>query len=276
MASFSRLLSLFAIFLVLPGSVLAAQVRLAPEMSQHPDQIILPVMLDAPENSVNTLAFEITWPQAIALSDIRDSASVVSFWIRQELSDNRALFEGIIPGGVQGKDLPLVEMHFASTNESILNQALFQIDQVKLFSGPGKVLPAAVNGQLAVEVSLDASLPPPLRSLDTLPPAQLFAEIISARDSGLSQDSLIFHASDDRSTIASYQLQIGKGDFQTVTSPHLLEPQDKGKVFTLRALDGQGNSSEVYLLYGEKTLQNSLLYTALLAIFGIKIEQTLR
>lgn len=242
------------VFFLLPAISFAATFHLEPQSSVlgTENTFSIAVLLDS-EKSVNTLSVGIVFPKSLEPNDIETGESIVNFWIDKPSwnETTRTLtFSGLIPGGVEGTDLPLVTINCAVIDPSASATVSFDSD-TRAYLSDGKatedalsledlVLPVASGKQ-----NLSPDIP------DTVPP-EAFVPVIS-KDPTVFNGLwfLAFSTEDKGGGVAYYEVKENRpgilglffpSAWQKVESPYLLADQSLRSEIDVRALDKAGNA----------------------------------
>ncbi|MEK7606368.1 MAG: hypothetical protein AAB458_02130 [Patescibacteria group bacterium] len=221
------------------------------------------LMLDTEGETVNAIEGQITVSGDALLSDVRDTASIVSLWVTPlTIKDNALFFSGTIPGGFTGKGevLTLVFKGTASGNISI------NIGDVSVFYDDGlgtqtDIAPTSIIRDVVLGAAADPAI------TDTIPPEPFSIGLINV---GMTPEeplyALIFATDDKQTGIDHYEVQErGRGDdvytmWVSTASPYVVQDQTLSSHFAVRAYDNAGNvQEEVYKPEGGKGMIGGVL-----------------
>ena len=207
----------------------------------------------APDAPVNALSGEVTYSGPLALLGIEEADSIVPLWtVRPSESDQRIVFEGVIPGGFEGIYLPgtdrkapgpVVTMVFERSGPE--PAVLVARGTVFLHDGEGTSmeLPLA-RLDLGVPAAIGS---PAIRAPDLLPPEPFSPAVGSDPDLFRGEWFVSWSASDKGSSIESYEVletrsgRTAIGAWQPAESPFLLRDQSRKSFIRVKAIDRAGN-----------------------------------
>ncbi len=236
-----------------PSISLAATIHLDPQTTVLGTQgsFSVTVLLDA-EAPINTVSATIIFPKALEPYDVEIGESIVNLWIDKPVWDSvkRTLtFSGIIPGGFQGDDGPLVTIDCNVVDPNVSASVSFDPSATHAYISDGKgtedaltldnlFLPVALGKE-----NLTAAIP------DTVPP-EAFTPAVSRSDSIFNnQWFLSFSTEDKGGGVALYKVRETRGGifgwipstWYSAESPYLLTDQELRSTIDVEAIDKAGN-----------------------------------
>jgi hypothetical protein len=226
------------------GTVSAAQIFTESQDAemQVGDEHVLEVFLDTEEEEVNALEGSLAFPAgAFEIKEVRDGNSAVTFWItRPNVSGERILFSGIIPGGHVGKKSPLFAVVVRPLHTGL---ASVDVREAQVLLNDGKGTPTSVRVRpLALVVSEAISQQGVVapQTEDREPP-EAFVPLISSDVNLLSgKRFLVFATQDKGSGIDHYEVREGGGQYRVAESPYLLQNQKADQDIFVKAVDKMG------------------------------------
>jgi hypothetical protein len=226
------------------------------------------VILNTLGESINAYEGKLEFSKEVLdLKEIKDSNSIVNFWIEKPKAENSIIkFSGITPGGFQGDNGLLFSIVFKAKSTGL---AHFKINEARVLRNDGQGLPAPLN-VLPLEIKISLKAPPSSSIIeetkDNEPPETFNPEI--GRHPSLFDGKwfLAFATQDKGSGIDHYEVlelrtwnlkfreilkkitkiipysrfQI-RDSYKLAESPYLLEDQELRSYIFIKAVDKAGN-----------------------------------
>lgn len=214
------------------------------DILQTEDTFTAQVFLDTQGEQINAVEATIGFSQDIfELVEILDGSSDITFWAKKpEAHDgNQISFSGIIPGGVKGRDVELLQLQFKVKKEGV-GKVFFENVQTLINDGLGT--PSEVStAPFAINILGQAQVTPVVTQyVDTEPPEQFAPVITSDPDIFDGNKMLIFATEDKGSGVDFYEVKEGEfGGYEKATSPYELKDQTVTQKIFIRAVDFEGN-----------------------------------
>jgi len=249
---FITLLIIFTVFFI-TESVLAAQFILESDINKMaPGQFFeLKFFINTENEYINALEGEIIFPvDKFAIREIRSGDSMISFWIQEPVvNDNKISFSGIIPGGYIAKKGLVFSTVIEAKKES-LGGGIIDLEnyRVLLNDGSGTEIKTGVinwSFEISEEEVLIINKITGIKEKDYESPEKFTPIIIKIPEIGEDQYLLIFSTTDKLSGIDHYEIQEGKRDFVTVSSPYILQNQELDEEIIVKVVDKAGNERVV-------------------------------
>ncbi len=239
---------------LLPSISFAAMLHLQPQATATStgQGFSIAVLLDS-DKPINTISVSLIFPKAVEPTNVRTSESVVSFWIDKPLwnETNRKLtFSGLVPGGLEGLNLPLVTVDCAIIDPKTTATVSFDQLNTHAYLSDGKgteTTPSFQNLVFPIAVG-EESLSP---NVSSSTPPEVFVPKVG-RDPSIFEGKwfVAFSAQDKGTGIASYEVRernpglfwsIFPTAWHVAESPYLLSDQSLGSEIDVKAIDNAGN-----------------------------------
>lgn len=250
MKKFNYLLIVFALTLLLPHGVRAAEVYFETTNNTYKvgEEFVSHVYLNTQGELVNAIEGEIVFPQdLLRVKDIRNGNSLINFWINGPKFDGKTIvFSGITPGGIIGKEQKIFSVVFEAVAEG-KPEISFKVVSVLKNDASGTKLNSKVSN-LHLEIKGLLGDTEPQSEADNNPPEEFLPFI--GRDKEIYDDKyfIVFSTQDKGVGVDRYEVKEGFwGDYLEGKSPYLLVNQKLDKKIHIKALDKSGNERVVTL-----------------------------
>ncbi len=244
----------------------------------------LDLLIDTKGKNINAIETKIFFPSSLELIDIKDSASIINFWISKEKNNNEVYLAGIIPGGFEGILKPYDNRKYPGNIISLIlktkksSQGTIDLrdTQVLLNDGKGSEVPLNISNIsfLVAEEEYFGTISGEAKKAEDLDydPPEYFTPIVS-QDANIfsGQWFVSFNTQDKGSGLKAYYVfesliekeTIDKNDWQEASSPYLLKDQKLESYIYIKAVDRAGNERVVFVPPSniEKSSFNYLYYT---------------
>lgn len=207
------------------------------------------VYVDSDRETVNAFAGTIHLPSIITPRNIRDGDSLVALWgNRPELSENKIVFAGIVPGGWNGSRGLLFSFTALASREG---EGSIDFSNVEVLLHDGKGTPTSVSLRtMPLGVSKSVALVDFVEDIEDVEPPEVFVLSIGHSEELFSGDTfVVFTAQDKGSGIDHYEVletrkklkDESEGKWEHVKSPYRLSDQSLTSFIYVRAVDRAGN-----------------------------------
>jgi hypothetical protein len=239
------------------------------------DSITIDVLLDTSE-TVNTISGNINISEFQNLSiDIVDGNSSILFWIdKPKIENNRVVFSGITPGGIQGPSLFLFSLVISGQKANDTLKFSVENGTVLLHDGEGtKKIITSLPKNIYISSDENFSQAPHQPSDKEQP--EDFTPIITQNENLFDgKNVLVFATQDKNSGINFYAVKEGIfGTYTEVSSPYLLKDQKRFKTIFIKAVDNAGNERVAILHPQEKIFDENfiLIFSILITVVTIGV-----
>ena len=198
--------------------------------------------LDMDDTSINAIEGTIIFPmELLEVVDIREDASVVTFWLEKpKAEDGRIAFSGITPGGFSGSRETMLVFDFRA---KAAGSGTISVDTLRALRNDGwgtelvmTTVPLALTVAPGLSGETIALLP------DNDPPEDFIPVIVSDPNAFDGKPVLIFETKDKGSGISRYEVREGKwGLFTQAESPYVIRHPSRKQELFVKAIDRQGN-----------------------------------
>lgn len=244
--------------------------------------IKIPIYLDTDFEEINAVEVKIKFSKNLSFRDYFDGKSIISHWIEKpHLIDNNIVFSGIIPGGINGKDLNLIDIVFEAKESGLAKLEIDQTSQVLLNDGKGTKADLK-SSKLSLNILEKTFLQDKIYETinDKFPPEEFKIYLIKNPEIFNGKYYIVFNTKDKQSGIAYYEVaevynplfthpDFSKAEFQKAESPYVLKDQSLSSYILVKAIDRAGNS-RIEILKPQKMISFDVLILFLLFL-GIVI-----
>ena len=240
----------FLCVLFFAPKVHAATLTLAPSKNSVglEEQFYVDVMLDPQDVSLNGIEGSVTFAENnVSFIRAETGQSLINFWIEQpKLNGNTISFSGVIPGGFDGVIDP-----FNPQNKlpGLMVRLVFQSNQSGTETFSSSPFSVTQNDGLGTLLSIPSAsstinitnTPNPFiykNTNDNTPQIQAYV----TRDPNLFNNkyTLVFNATDSGSGIKDVMIKEGNKNWKEISSPYLLQDQERRNTITLEAVNYSG------------------------------------
>lgn len=268
------------IFFVLPVTLFAGSLNIDATTAIPVDtERTVSVMFDTENESINAIEGLILVTGDARIVDVRDAASIVSFWVEPlSPTGNSVRFSGIITGGFMGEG-NILSLVLEGTQDG---SAEISFSDVSVFLDDGLGTEKSVTAEtVTLQVSKDAVGD---SMNDTIPPEPFSVGIINVSEEGTPLYAAIFATDDKQTGIDHYEIQETpkKGEKQPESwleteSPYIVSDQTLESYVYVRAVDNAGNMREaVYEPEGGRGIMWVILIGIILVLAGFGIRRYVR
>jgi hypothetical protein len=246
--------------------------------------IVVPIYIDTQFEEINAIEVHVNFSDNLVFRDYLDGKSVITHWIEKphlQYSDVRRphiVFSGIIAGGINGRNLNLVELVFEAKEGGIAKIEIDENSKILLNDGLGtKTKLIALSQGFNI---LDIKGKPELKVKDNFPPEPFKIYLARNKEIFNGKYYITFETKDKQSGIAYYEVSekpinfifLAKPDiknlsFKKAESPYVLEDQSLRSYVVVKAVDKAGNE-RVEILYPQRVLlyEDVLMFVICLVI----------
>ncbi|TSC60303.1 MAG: Uncharacterized protein LiPW15_181 [Parcubacteria group bacterium LiPW_15] len=240
--------------LLIPNQVLGAAIRFQNSALGQVD-----VLLDTEGDAINVIDVSLRFdPKVFQIASLGDGNSAVNFWITKpgfSNDDGLVSFSGMIPGGMMGSAVKLINLNFSKAPAS---EGSFRVSgSAYLNDGSGRSI------SLAGDALVNPGSMPGANLSDEISPESFVPQLIQNDSLYDGKWALVFSTTDKGSGIARYELienslVLGGGRFSSSSagSPYLLKDQKLASDIYVRAVDRAGNVREAILEAKNKPFWN--------------------
>ena len=240
--------------LLIPNQLLGAVIKF---QNSTPGEVN--VILDTEKDAINVVDVSLKFdPEAFQIASLGDGNSAVNFWITKpgfSNDDGLVSFSGMIPGGIMGSEIKLLDLSFSKAPTSGGN---FDVSgSAYLNDGSGKSIPIKGSGLINPGSIPGANLS------DKIPPESFVPQLVQNDNLYDGRWVLVFSTTDKGSGVVRYEVKedslvLGGGEFSSsgAESPYLLNDQKLESDIYVRALDRAGNMREAILEAKNKPFWN--------------------
>ena len=228
-------------------------------------QFQVDVMLDPENQALNALEARVIFPgEFLALKEIRDGDSIVTFWVEKPIERaaeeeglRQIYFSGVIPGGFTGVLSPFYEGAKPGKVLSLIfvtkeiGSGIIDVKDQKVYLHDGLGTQASAFAlPLSFTVGRDIVVAPIPIAKDEDAPEPFTPEIAQDVDLFEGQYFLVFVAQDKSSGIDHYEIAEKRGEeiqiyaklrWRETQSPYVLQDQELKSTLYVKAVDRAGN-----------------------------------
>lgn len=256
-------------------------------------QFQVDVMVDAEGQAINALEARVVFPEKLlALEEIRDGDSIVSFWLEKpkegaapEEGLRQVYFSGVIPGGFEGLLSPfykgvkpgrILSLIFVAKE---IGEGVIELQDQKIYLHDGLgTLAAGLDSPFLFRVGKEIVVAPVPIPKDQDDPESFTPQVV--KDSSLfeGQYFLVFSAKDKVSGIDHYEVAEKRGgevkdygqlSFEKAESPYALKDQGLQSTIYVKAADRAGNERIEVVQAKEKLVWYEKYFIWIIIIGGI-------
>jgi len=240
--------------LLIPNQVLGAVIKF---QNSIPGE--MNIILDTEKDAINVVDVSLKFdPEVFQIASLGDGNSAVNFWITKpgfSNDDGLVSFSGMIPGGIMGSEIKLLDINFSKAPAS---GGSFHISgSAYLNDGSGR------STSLTGDTLVNPGSVPNVNLHEEIPPEDFVPQLIQNDSLYDGRWVLVFSTTDKGSGIAHYEvveksLVLGGGEFSSPSaeSPYLLKDQKLASDIYVRAVDKAGNIREAILEAKNKPFWN--------------------
>jgi len=234
--------------------------------------IVVPIYLDTQFEEINAIEVYVDFSDNLVFRDYLDGKSIITHWIEKphivvpsaHHMASQITFSGIVAGGINGKNLNLVDLVFEAKEKGIAKIKIDEKSKVLLNDGLGtKTKLIALSKSFNV---LDIEGKPKIKIKDNFPPEPFKIYLVRNKEIFNGKYYITFEAKDKQSGIAYYEISekpitfifLSKPDiknlsFKKAESPYVLEDQSLRSYVIVKAVDKAGNE-RIEILYPQRVL----------------------
>jgi len=232
--------------------------RIEKEEVKKGEFVIVPIYLDSQFEEINAVEVYVNFSNNLVFRDYFDGKSIITHWIEKphyQYSDrqhSKIVFSGIITGGVNGKNLNLIDLIFEAKESGLAKIEIDKKSRILLNDGLGtktKILALSKSFNI-----LDIKGKPEIKIKDNFPPEPFKIYLAKNKEIFDGKYYIIFETKDKQSGIAYYEISekpinfvlgarpdIKYLNFKKAESPYVLEDQSLRSYVIVRAVDKAGN-----------------------------------